>query len=830
VTDNTGVQGITVNGNGVTVNVDGSFSYALLLNEGANIITTVATDLAGNQAVDTRTITLDITAPTLVITAPADNSKTAVSTSTVTGTIDENSTVTVILNGGTPQYASITGNTFTLDIVLTTGINTIEITATDTADNKTTQKRTVTYDNTKPSIEITEPNQDTMTNQSSMVIKGTVSDTLTAVSVSVTVDGNTYTPTLTNGQFEQTVTFTTEKTYQIIATATDEVGNTTTVQRNIIYDITTPTIDVSVKTPTNTNSQTITGTMEEGVTVTVSSATATIGTLTYPSSTTWSVNIAGMMEGSNTITIKSRDSAGNETTVTKEIVLDTIAPTGSVSINSGATYTTSTAVTLTLSASDNVGVTGYYVSASSSTPSASASGWTSVTSSTSYNTSVSYTLSSGDGNKTVYVWFKDDAGNVSTAYSDSIILDTVAIIEIDPVTSPISSNTQTITGTTETGAIVKVAVNDSTKYVFAAVNGTTWSYKIIGLVEGTNYIYITATDIAGNTTLVFAIIKVNSITLTEGNGISLPRDDTNIQGISRVDGGNDSNNIDSSINKPKVDIEYKFAVVLKDPSGNPPKSVKLYMTQRANPKTTDFYNYDMTCEGDITTGAACSFITKLGPANVHKYHFEAKFADGTDMRFPETGEIEGPKVGLLTGYNMVGIPRDLSGTALDGISAFGSVSSYGWISSGLTTDENKGKFVLVNSTNPVKGGEGYFTNIDSNDTLPALEDYSDVTAISFKIGLKPGWNLISNPYGGNVKLIDMKVQRVNESPVTWEEATNNKWLNNAIYYYNGSDWGKTYFFESAGGSPDATLIPWIGYWIYVGKDDVTYSIIIPKPE
>ncbi|MBI4691404.1 MAG: LamG domain-containing protein [Nitrospirae bacterium] len=41
---------------------------------------------------------------------------------------------------------------------------------------------------------------------------------------------------------------------------------------------------------------------------------------------------------------------------------DTIAPTGSVSINSGASSTNSTSITLTLSASDDFGVTGYYIS------------------------------------------------------------------------------------------------------------------------------------------------------------------------------------------------------------------------------------------------------------------------------------------------------------------------------------------------------------------------------------------------------------------------------------------------------------------------------------
>jgi len=77
-------------------------------------------------------------------------------------------------------------------------------------------------------------------------------------------------------------------------------------------------------------------------------------------------------------------------------------------------------VTLAISATDNVGVTGYYASESSTTPEGSAS-WTSVTSTTSYSANVSFTLSSDDNEiKTVYIWFKDSAGNISSPASDTI--------------------------------------------------------------------------------------------------------------------------------------------------------------------------------------------------------------------------------------------------------------------------------------------------------------------------------------------------------------------------------------------------------------------------
>nr|WP_034680172.1 S8 family serine peptidase [Caldalkalibacillus mannanilyticus] len=47
---------LTVNGNDVQVNEDGSFSYRMLVNAGENVITVVATDLAGNETTVTRTI------------------------------------------------------------------------------------------------------------------------------------------------------------------------------------------------------------------------------------------------------------------------------------------------------------------------------------------------------------------------------------------------------------------------------------------------------------------------------------------------------------------------------------------------------------------------------------------------------------------------------------------------------------------------------------------------------------------------------------------------------------------------------------------------------
>src|SRR3990172_8450605 len=84
------------------------------------------------------------------------------------------------------------------------------------------------------------------------------------------------------------------------------------------------------------------------------------------------------------------------------------------------TETASQVLTVTISVSDDTGITGYYLSESEAAPTAISDGWISIQTTTSYNSNVSFTLSSGNGNKTIYVWFMDGAGNISAVASTSI--------------------------------------------------------------------------------------------------------------------------------------------------------------------------------------------------------------------------------------------------------------------------------------------------------------------------------------------------------------------------------------------------------------------------
>ena len=114
-------------------------------------------------------------------------------------------------------------------------------------------------------------------------------------------------------------------------------------------------------------------------------------------------------------------------------VADTTAPT----VNSFTLSATAASLTVSVtgfSATDLVGVTGYLITENSTTPAASAVGWTATAPTT-------FTFSSG-GSKTAYAWAKDSAGNVSSsrAASTTITLPTTKTATLKFTSQSTNSN------------------------------------------------------------------------------------------------------------------------------------------------------------------------------------------------------------------------------------------------------------------------------------------------------------------------------------------------------------------------------------------------------
>ncbi|MDD5005588.1 MAG: hypothetical protein PHS93_03685 [Candidatus Omnitrophica bacterium] len=105
-------------------------------------------------------------------------------------------------------------------------------------------------------------------------------------------------------------------------------------------------------------------------------------------------------------------------TTANAINIDIVPPVGRITINNGEDYTDSRDVVLTLDAVDSGGIMGRVTQMQFSND---GSHWSTAEP---YVHSKNWTLSEGEGEKIVYVKFKDRAGNWSESFSDAIILDT----------------------------------------------------------------------------------------------------------------------------------------------------------------------------------------------------------------------------------------------------------------------------------------------------------------------------------------------------------------------------------------------------------------------
>ncbi|MGK5093038.1 DUF1566 domain-containing protein [Deltaproteobacteria bacterium TL4] len=135
-------------------------------------------------------------------------------------------------------------------------------------------------------------------------------------------------------------------------------------------------------------------------------------------------------DGDKTLYVWVRDRIGNlsaSASTTLLLLLDITPPTNAAISSWNASYDASTdtvSISLEVSATDNFGISAYYVSELSAVPIAKDAGWISLSSSTrDYSGTLPFTLSSGIGEKKVYVWFKDAAENSSSGVSTTITIE-----------------------------------------------------------------------------------------------------------------------------------------------------------------------------------------------------------------------------------------------------------------------------------------------------------------------------------------------------------------------------------------------------------------------
>jgi len=393
----TGTQQLTGGGTAYSITIDGTTATALV--DGNITVSVTSTDAAGNvSSAGTATITQDIVAPTLSSVAPANNAfinnvttssaisytlSEAVASGTVTitqtsGAADGSSPHTCTLAGTAKNSGShalnlsdITNGCTVAQSLFTGAVYTLVLSGTDPAGNPATvvTRTGVTFDNVAPNFTgLLANNSFTNNVSSSSTISYTLSESVASGSVIFTRTGGTMASNFT---------------CTLVGTDLNSGAHT-----------------LNIADTTN------------GCTVS---------------------HLVDIVDGAiYTLQFDGTDLAGNAapTTSVTGVTYDVTAPSGSILINSNATYTNTRNVTLNFSS----------VSIDVATLELANGPVGSFQNPITYpGTSYSYTLpNNGDGTYTVRARFTDTAGNVSSVTSDTIILDTVA-----PVISNVSINNVT---------------------------------------------------------------------------------------------------------------------------------------------------------------------------------------------------------------------------------------------------------------------------------------------------------------------------------------------------------------------------------------------------
>ena len=311
-------------------------------------VTASSTDTTGNTGTDATSneLIVDLTAPTVTVTALTTND----ATPTIAGTVSDG-TLTVTVNSvaytvGADLTVSGTNWSLTIPSGNALAANTYSVTAssTDAAGNAGTDATSneLVVDLTAPTVTVTALS----TNDATPTIAGTVSDgtlTVTVNSVAYTVGADL---TVSGTNWSLTVPIgnaLADGTYEIAASSTDAAGNTGTdaTSNELVVDLTAPTVTVTALI-TNDTTPTIAGTVSDGtLTVTVNSVAYTVGADLTVSGTNWSLTVPtgnALADGTYEIAASSTDTAGN---------------TGSDASANELTISTSTPiVTLTTAAAD----------------------------------------------------------------------------------------------------------------------------------------------------------------------------------------------------------------------------------------------------------------------------------------------------------------------------------------------------------------------------------------------------------------------------------------------------------------------------------------------
>ena len=330
-----------------------------------------------------------------------------------------------------------------------------------------------------------------ITTDTTPTISGTT-DVEAPADVTVTIDGQTLTASISDGAWSVTSGILANGTYPVVATVTDGAGNTGSSVQQLTVDTVLPvvTLDGGPSVTTNDPTPTIAGTSDvaPGTIVHVGVDSQTLSAVVQ-SGGSWNVTPAALPDGTHTVTASVSDPAGNPGTDSQTLTVDTTAP--GVSITGGATALTNDATPDISGTADVPSGTTLTLTLADETLSGVVQGdgtWTVTAAALS------------DGPHRAIAEVSDAAGNTAR-FTQTLTVDTVA--PVVTISGGATANTDdvdpTITGASNAapGTIVTVSIAGQTLTTILQANGT-WNATPTYVGYGTWTVTASAPDPAGN--------------------------------------------------------------------------------------------------------------------------------------------------------------------------------------------------------------------------------------------------------------------------------------------------------------------------------------------
>ncbi|WP_431309509.1 Ig-like domain-containing protein [Enterobacter hormaechei] len=531
------------------------------LSEGALTVTASVNDKAGNNGQTTHTLTVDTVAPAVTISTVADddivNDAEQLAGQTISGTTtaEQGQTVTVSFNGHSYQATVAANGSWSVFVPgrdflgLSDGEYTITATVSDKAGNPGSATHDVTLNGDVPTIAINTFAQDDIVNAAEhgtpLVISGTT-DAPTGQTVTITLNGKTYTATVQNdGTWSYTVgsadvtALADGGSYVINAQVSNAIGNSASDNHTVTVDLTAPSMGISIDSLQNDTGLSANDFITNDSQVVVNgSLTAQLGNnekaqISLDGGTTWiDLTVTGttwrytdgrtLTDGTYQYQVRVIDNAGNVgATDSQDVVIDLTKPAAATITVDSVSQDTGLSDSDFITSDNQISLKGTLGAAQGSGDHAQISldggaTWTDVSvSGLSWTYVDGRTLADGDYNYQLRVI--DDAGNISATTSQVVTIDTVApdaskTIAIDSISddtglssSDFITNDTSLTlhgslgATLADGEYAQISIDGGVTWQNVIVTGNSW-YYVDGRTLGnqTYDYYVRVVDAAGN--------------------------------------------------------------------------------------------------------------------------------------------------------------------------------------------------------------------------------------------------------------------------------------------------------------------------------------------